>query len=74
MEQGETDGMMTFDHALLQLVEQGKIDEAEALKNADSENNVRLAIQQLKTQNQGVKGGGFTLEDNAEPDPGSRLF
>ena len=74
MEQGETDGMMTFDHALLQLVEQGKIDEAEALKNADGENNVRLAIQQLKTQNQGVKGGGFTLEDNAEPDPGSRLF
>ena len=74
MEQVETDGMMTFDHALLQLVEQGKIDEAEALKNADSENNVRLAIQQLKTQNQGVQGGGFTLEDNVEPDPGSRLF
>ena len=74
MEQGETGGMMTFDHALLQLVEQGKIDEAEALKNADSENNVRLAIQQLKTQSQGVQGGGFTLEDNAEPDPGSRLF
>ena len=74
MEQGETGGMMTFDHALLQLVEQGKIDEAEALKNADSENNVRLAIQQLKTQSQGVQGGGFTLEDNAEPDPGSRLL
>ena len=74
MEQGETNGMMTFDHALLQLVEQGKIDEAEALNNADSENNVRLAIQQLKTQSQGVQGGGFTLEDNAEPDPGSRLF
>ena len=74
MEQGETGGMMTFDHALLQLVEQGKIDEAEALKNADSENNVRLAIQQLKTQSQDVQGGGFTLEDNAEPDPGSRLF
>ena len=74
MEQGETGGMMTFDHALLQLVEQGKIDEAEALKNADSENNVRLAIQQLKTQSQGVQGGGFTLEDNTDPDPGSRLF
>ena len=74
MEQGETGGMMTFDHALLQLVEQGKIDEAEALKNADSENNVRLAIQQLKTQSQGVQGGGFTLEDNVESDPGSRLF
>lgn len=74
MEQGETGGMMTFDHALLQLVEQGKIDEAEALKNADSENNVRLAIQQLKTQSQGVQGGGFTLEDNGEPDPSSRRF
>lgn len=74
MEQGETGGMMTFDHALLQLVEHGKIDEAEALKNADSENNLRLAIQQLKTQSQGVQGGGFTLEDNAESDPGSRLF
>ena len=69
MEQGEANGMMTFDHALLQLVEQGKIDEAEALKNADSENNVRLAIQQLKTQSQGVQGGGFTLEDNTEPVP-----
>lgn len=74
MEQGETGGMMTFDHALLQLVEQGKIDEAEALKNADSENNVRLAIQQLKTQSQGVQGGGFTLEDNGEPDPSLRRF
>ena len=45
MEQGEQQGMKTFDSALLDLYAQGRINYEEALKNADSKNNVRLRIQ-----------------------------
>jgi twitching motility protein PilU len=45
MEQGEQQGMKTFDSALFDLYKQGRISYEEALKNADSKNNVRLRIQ-----------------------------
>lgn len=45
MEKSERIGMCTFDSALLGLYKKGKISMEEALKNADSENNLRLKIE-----------------------------
>lgn len=45
MEKSEQQGMKTFDAALFQLYKEGRIDYEEALKNADSKNNLRLRIQ-----------------------------
>ena len=44
MEKSEAQGMQTFDSALLKLYKAGKISVDEALKNADSKNNLRLKI------------------------------
>ena len=44
MHKSENVGMQTFDLALFNLYEAGKISFAEALKNADSANNLRLRI------------------------------
>ncbi|MDT8398502.1 MAG: PilT/PilU family type 4a pilus ATPase [Pseudomonadales bacterium] len=44
MEKSENLGMQTFDSALYQLYRQGRISLEEALKNADSKNNLRLKI------------------------------
>ncbi len=44
MEKSRTLGMQTFDQALIELVQEGVIDEEEAVKNADSPNNVRLKL------------------------------
>lgn len=44
MEQAETEGMMTFDGSLFKLWQDGKISAEEAVRNADSANNVRLKI------------------------------
>lgn len=44
MERSENIGMRTFDGALFQLYQEGKIPLEEALRNADSQNNLRLRI------------------------------
>jgi twitching motility protein PilU len=44
MEKSKNLGMQTFDQALIDLVNDGAIDEEEAVKNADSANNVRLKL------------------------------
>ena len=44
MEKSKNLGMQTFDQALIDLVNEGAIDEEEAVKNADSANNVRLKL------------------------------
>jgi twitching motility protein PilU len=44
MEKSQQMGMQTFDEALFELYRQGKISEEEALRNADSQNAVRLKI------------------------------
>ena len=44
MEKSEEIGMVTFDKALFELFRQGLITEADALRNADSPNNLRLRI------------------------------
>jgi len=44
MQKSENLGMQTFDRALYKLVEAGRISADEALKNADSPNNLRLTL------------------------------
>lgn len=44
MKKGETQGMMTFDRALVKAVQEGEITQKCALENADSLNEVRLAL------------------------------
>ncbi|MFL9811761.1 PilT/PilU family type 4a pilus ATPase [Stutzerimonas sp. VN223-3] len=44
MEKSKNLGMQTFDQALIDLVNEGVLDEEEATKNADSANNVRLKL------------------------------
>ncbi len=44
MEQATESGMKTFDQALFELYKEGKISKDEAIKNADSKNNVGLQI------------------------------
>lgn len=61
MEKSEGLGMQTFDGALFKLFQEGRIDEDEAIKNADSANNLRLKI---KLANGGSANGGkdFSLD------------
>jgi len=56
MQKSENSGMKTFDTALFELFMAGKISEDEALRNADSPNNVRLKIK-------------FALEDGGAAPP-----
>jgi len=44
MEQGKLGGMQTFDQSLYALYKEGRIDADEALRNADSKNNLRLRL------------------------------
>ncbi|HLL20736.1 MAG TPA: PilT/PilU family type 4a pilus ATPase [Kofleriaceae bacterium] len=52
MEQGVNEGCATFDQALYDLYCDGRIDEAEALRAADSANNLRLRIERFRRQGQ----------------------
>jgi twitching motility protein PilU len=54
MDRGSDDGMKTFDQAVYELYGQGIIEEAVALRYADSENDVRLKIQ-LKHNSQSAQ-------------------
>ena len=68
MEKSENIGMRTFDSALYHLYKQGKISLDEALKNADSKNNLRLKISldEADTANQSAALGGLSLVDKDE--------
>ncbi|MEO8701968.1 MAG: PilT/PilU family type 4a pilus ATPase [Kofleriaceae bacterium] len=48
MEQGTNEGCCTFDTALFDLVMVGRIEESEAIKAADSPNNLRLQIDRYR--------------------------
>jgi twitching motility protein PilU len=48
MEQGTNEGCCSFDQALFDLVTLGRIDETEAVKAADSPNNLRLQIERYR--------------------------
>ena len=53
-------GMQTFDQALLELYQAGKIDYEEALRNADSQNELRLQIK--LTCGEDRTRGGLSLQ------------
>ncbi len=57
MEQGTTEGCCTFDQALFDLFADGRISEAEAIRGADSPNNLRLRVDRHKRA-----GGSFITE------------
>ena len=64
MEKSENLGMQTFDTALFKLYKEGKISLDEAIRNADSANNLRLRIK-LSEENGDAKGSdgfSFSLE------------
>ena len=64
MEKSDDAGMCTFDQALFTLCQNGSITEQEALRNADSVNNLRLRFK-LSGGNVG-SSGGFSLEDTPD--------
>ena len=65
MEKSENQGMKTFDSALFDLYKNGRISLEEALKNADSKNNLRLKVQLSETGDSGdgnaEEGSGLSL-------------
>jgi twitching motility protein PilU len=64
MEKSESLGMQTFDRALYRLVESGRISLDEALKNADSPNNLRLNLSLNREQPAaGRTSSGLSLID-----------
>jgi len=69
MEKSEELGMKTFDKALFDLYEAGKITAEEALKNADSVNNLRLRIKMADENGTMTSTGGFTMEALEEDEP-----
>ena len=72
MQKSENIGMKTFDTALFELYQERLISDEEALRNADSPNNVRLKIKFAKED--GDDGGpmGLSLESMDE-DEGSMI-
>jgi twitching motility protein PilU len=62
-------GMNTFDQALFDLYEKGMISYEDALRNADSKNELRLRVKlESKRENKPVEGDGdlMIVEDEAE--------
>ncbi|MFA7554952.1 MAG: PilT/PilU family type 4a pilus ATPase [Spongiibacteraceae bacterium] len=74
MEKSENLGMQTFDTALFNLYQEGKISLEEAIRNADSANNLRLKIK-LSEESGKLGGGGmgFSLERIEEGDEGEPI-
>jgi len=60
MDQGVGEGCKTFDGALFELAVAGKIDDAEALRAADSPNNLRIRIERFR--NKGLEAEQPTLK------------
>jgi twitching motility protein PilU len=72
MARSNEQGMITFDQALFQLFEKGLINYDEAIRNADSQNELRLKIKleskrarQSLTEDPAVKGLSMQEEDKA---------
>jgi twitching motility protein PilU len=61
MEQSTESGTQTFDQALFKLYKEGKISKDEAIKNADSKNNVALQIR----LSEGMESGGGKSSANS---------
>ena len=69
MEKSSTMGMQTFDQALFELYHDGKITLEEALRNADSANNLRLRVKLAEEAVTGNKEGAnaFGSQQNEAP-------
>jgi len=63
MEAGEQHGMRTFDQALLELWKKDLITETEALRNADSANNLRLKIKMANIEASSDGGEKASVDD-----------
>ncbi|MBT4146486.1 MAG: PilT/PilU family type 4a pilus ATPase [Gammaproteobacteria bacterium] len=64
-------GMQTFDQALLDLYQSGKISYSDALKNADSRNELRLQIKLASGENK--QTGSLSLQETDDDDNSSTL-
>ena len=62
MEKSKDRGMKTFDMALFDLCGAGEITEEEALRNADSQNNLRLKLKLASDQGRQGEKTSFSLE------------
>ncbi|MCL4166253.1 UNVERIFIED_CONTAM: hypothetical protein GTU68_024987 [Idotea baltica] len=74
MEKGTTIGMQTFDEALFQLYDSGRITIDEALRNADSANNLRLRIklsEDPEMMEDGTNGGSSAFGGSDEEGSGT---
>lgn len=69
MEKSENIGMRTFDSALYHLYKAGKISLEEALKNADSENNLRLRISLSESDGSNLTENSSLSMAGDEPEP-----
>ena len=58
MEQSTESGTQTFDQSLFKLYREGKISKDEAIKNADSKNNVGLKIRLSEGMEAGARPSG----------------
>ncbi|MEH6626051.1 MAG: PilT/PilU family type 4a pilus ATPase [Motiliproteus sp.] len=67
MEKSGNQGMQTFDMALFELWRKGKIKADEALKNADSKNNLALKMRLAKDQSQKSKASTSDQQKQAAP-------
>jgi twitching motility protein PilU len=75
MEKSENLGMQTFDGALYKLYKSGRISYEEALRNADSQNNLRLRIDlEEKDVAKSAEDNGLRLEDNEDDNNGYRAI
>ncbi len=75
MERSENLGMQTFDGALYKLYKSGRISYEEALRNADSQNNLRLRIDLEEKEGERTAGAaGLRLTDDEDKDNGFRAL
>ena len=75
MERSENIGMQTFDGALYKLYKAGRISYEEALRNADSQNNLRLRIDlEEKDAERSRAADGLHLEDSDDGKEGYRAL
>lgn len=68
MEKSEGVGMQTFDSALYKLVMEGRITQEEAIRNADSANNLRLKLKLGGMDDSAPKTSGFSMDDDSSDD------
>jgi twitching motility protein PilU len=72
MQQAELDGMQTFDQSLYDLFKESKISMEDALRNADSHNNLRLRLR-LENPEEFETGDDLEIKEDGNNMPGFKL-